>query len=151
MKGLAIAVVIVMILGVSCAKKEEAEAPEPAETQKQAEATKVVQPTPPGSIRASHILISHEGAPKTGATRTKEEAKQLADELLAKIEADGDFEELAEAYSDCPSSAKQGDLGFFRKGQMVKPFDDAVFALEVDEISGIVETQFGYHIIKRTQ
>ena len=151
MKGLALALIVVMILIISCAKKEEAEAPEPAEAQKQTEAPKVVQPTPPGSIRTSHILISHKGAPRTGATRSQEEAKKLAEELLARIQAGESFEDLAEAYSDCPSSAKKGDLGFFKPGRMVKPFDDAAFALEVGEISGIVETQFGYHIIERTQ
>lgn len=151
MKVLAIALVTIMVLTVSCAKKEEAEAPKPAEAEKQAEAPKVVQPVPPGNVRASHILISHKGAPKTGATRTQEEAKQLAEELLARVQAGEIFEDLAEAYSDCPSSARQGDLGFFGKGRMVKPFEDAAFGLEVGGISGIVETEFGYHIIKRTQ
>jgi peptidyl-prolyl cis-trans isomerase C len=131
---------LVCLIALSaCAEKKE---PEPATT---------VQPAPPGSIRASHILISYAGVPGTTATRTKAEAQQLAEGLLARIQAGESFEELAQAYSDCPTAEKQGDLGFFKKGRMVKPFEDAAFALEPGQVSGIVETKFGYHIIKRTQ
>ncbi|MFC1800025.1 peptidylprolyl isomerase [Candidatus Eisenbacteria bacterium] len=111
----------------------------------------IVQSAPPGQIRASHVLISHRGAPRTGATRSKEEALALAKDLLSRIKAGEIFEEVAEAYSDCPSSQKGGDLGFFPKGQMVKPFEEAAFGLEQGDVSGLAETQFGYHIIKRTQ
>ena len=133
--------IAVLALVVGCAKEREPEGKE------------VVQPAPPGNIRASHILISHVGAPRTEATRTKEEAAELAEEILARIKAGEDFEDLARRYSDCPTAQSErcGDLGFFSKGKMVKPFEDAAFALEAGEISGIVETQFGYHIIKRTQ
>ena len=132
---------VVVFLGFGCAKEKEPEGRE------------VVQPTPPGSIRASHILISYAGAPRTQATRTKAEALQLAEEIQAKLKAGEGFEDLARRYSDCPSAGaeRSGDLGFFTKGKMVKPFEDAAFALKVGQISGIVETQFGYHIIKRTQ
>jgi parvulin-like peptidyl-prolyl isomerase len=128
-----------LILVVACAEKKEPEA------------TKTVQPVPPGNIRASHILISYAGVPRTTATRNKDEAKELVDDLAARLEAGESFEELAQGYSDCPSSEKEGDLGFFQKGRMVKPFEDAAFALKPGEVSGVVETQFGYHIIKRTQ
>ena len=156
MKGLILILVLAMALMAGCSAKEEAETTETADAAKteaadKAEETKVVQPCPPGNIRASHILVSHSGAPRTGATRSKEEAKAMAEEIQGKLEAGESFEELAKAYSDCPSSQKGGDLGFFPKGQMVKPFEEAAFGLEVNDVSGIVETQFGYHIIMRTQ
>jgi peptidyl-prolyl cis-trans isomerase C/peptidyl-prolyl cis-trans isomerase SurA len=145
------ALIIGMIFTLGCAEEGAETQQETAEAKKVEEAPKVVQPTPPGSVRASHILVSHSGAPRTGATRTQAEAKELADEILAKVEAGESFEELAKTYSDCPSAEKGGDLGFFQKGRMVKPFEDATYALEVGNTSGVVETQFGYHIIKRTQ
>lgn len=139
MRKVVLGVLVCLIALTACAEKKE---PEPAKT---------VQPVPPGSIRASHILISYAGIPRTTATRSKEEAQQLAQDLLARIKAGESFDELAQAYSDCPSSENQGDLSFFKKGRMVKPFEDAAFSLEPGGVSGIVETQFGYHIIKRTQ
>jgi parvulin-like peptidyl-prolyl isomerase len=134
---LVLAVISVLMLG--CAQEKEPEAP------------KVVQPVPPGNIRASHILISYQGIPQINATRTKEEAKALAEDLLARVQAGESFDELARTHSDCPTAEKGGDLGFFKEGRMVKPFEDAAFALKADEISGVVETKFGYHLIKRTQ
>lgn len=136
-----LALVAVLILVVGCVKEREPEG------------KKVVQPAPPGHIRASHILVSYAGAPQTEATRTKEEAASLAADLLARIKNGGDFEDLARRYSDCPTarSERSGDLGFFKKGRMVKPFEDAAFALEAGEVSGIIETKYGYHIIMRTQ
>ena len=86
-------------------------------------------------VRASHILV-----------QTEEEAK----ELLAKLEDGADFAELAKEYSMCPSKRDGGDLKFFGKGMMVKPFEDAAFALEVGQVSEPVETQFGWHLIKLT-
>jgi len=112
---------------------------------------KFVQPLPPGNVRASHILISYKGTPVTEATRSQAEAKKLAEDLLVRIKNGENFADLAANYSDCPSAEAGGDLGPFPKGRMVKPFDDAAFALKPNQVSGIVETQFGYHIIKRTQ
>jgi len=91
--------------------------------------------THPDIVRASHILI-------------KDEAK--AKEVLAKAQApNADFAALAKEYSeDTGSAANGGDLDYFTKDQMVKPFSDAAFALKPDNISGLVKTEFGYHIIK---
>jgi len=86
------------------------------------------------SIRARHILVDHD--------------YEIQD-LLKKIEEGKTFEELAKDFSKCPSGQQGGDLGHFSKGQMVKPFEEAAFALEVGEVSGPVQTQFGYHLIKR--
>lgn len=102
-------------------------------------------------VRASHILIK----PKTdtaGADPNEEkaEAKAKAEDLLKQIKEGADFAELAKANSDCPSAAKGGDLNFFGKGQMVAPFEKAAFAMEIGKVSDIVETRFGYHIIKVT-
>lgn len=90
------------------------------------------------------------GSARSTATRSKDEAKTEIDALLNQLENGGDFAALAQAHSDCPSGAKGGDLGKFGPGQMVKPFSDTAFALDVGGMSGVVETEFGYHIIKRT-
>lgn len=105
-------------------------------------------------LGASHILISHKDSsrPKPTVTRTKEEAKKLADEIHAEAIKEGaDFAELAKKHSDGPSAPRGGDLGTFEKGRMVPAFEEAVFALKVGEVSKPVETQFGFHVILRTQ
>lgn len=104
--------------------------------------------TMPEQLRARHILITVD--PKAGDA-DKQKARAKADELLKQLKAGGDFEKLAKEHSGCPSSKNGGDLGYFSKGQMVKPFEDAAWALKPGELSGVVETQFGYHIIKLTE
>ncbi|WP_051412126.1 peptidylprolyl isomerase [Halonatronum saccharophilum] len=94
-------------------------------------------------VRASHILVRNHD-------KDDEEAKAIAEEVLTKLEAGEDFGELAKEYSEDGSAANGGDLGFFGRGQMVGPFEEKAFALETGEVSGLVETQFGYHIIKVT-
>jgi peptidyl-prolyl cis-trans isomerase C len=87
-------------------------------------------------VKASHILV-----------QTLEEAQQLR----SQISTFEDFSMLAKTKSMCPSSRQGGDLGPFGKGMMVKPFEDAAFGLEVGNVSGPVQTQFGYHLIFRTE
>ncbi|MBQ6247229.1 MAG: peptidylprolyl isomerase [Kiritimatiellae bacterium] len=103
----------------------------------------------PEQVEASHILIKLDGADATNET-AKAAAKAKAEALRAQILAGTNFAELAAIHSDCPSKAQGGSLGFFRRGQMVKPFEDAAFALGTNEVSEVVETQFGFHVIKVT-
>ncbi|MDR6538214.1 peptidylprolyl isomerase [Variovorax soli] len=97
--------------------------------------------------RASHILIS---APSGAPAAEREKARAKAQQLLAEIKkAPGSFADLARKNSQDPGSAeKGGDLDFVTRGAMVKPFEDAMFALKKGEISDVVETEFGYHIIQ---
>ncbi|MEW6673822.1 MAG: peptidylprolyl isomerase [Thermodesulfobacteriota bacterium] len=99
----------------------------------------------PEKIRASHILIKVD--PQADSEQ-KAEARQQLEQLQQKLDAGEDFGALAKAFSQGPSSSRNGDLGYFGRGQMVKPFEDAAFALNPGEVSGIVETNFGYHLIK---
>ncbi len=104
----------------------------------------------PEQVRASHILI-RPADPNTDPNQAKAQAKAKAEEVLKKVKDGGDFAALAKENSDCPSKALGGDLGLFPRDRMVKPFADAAFAMKVGEISNLVETQFGYHIIKVTE
>lgn len=136
------------------AKAEPAAAPKPQPT---ATATAVATaPKPPSDERvgAAHVLVAYKGALRANpkVTRSKEEAKKLADDVAAKAKKGEDFAELAKKYSDGPSGPKGGALGApFNRRQMVKPFSDAAFDLQVNQVSGVVETKFGFHVIKRTQ
>lgn len=89
----------------------------------------------PEQAKASHILVDTE---------------DQANEIKTEIEGGLSFEEAAGKYSKCPSNAKGGDLGFFGQGQMVPEFETAVFSMEVGEMSAPVQTQFGFHLIKKT-
>ncbi|KND59130.1 Peptidyl-prolyl cis-trans isomerase PpiD [Candidatus Burkholderia verschuerenii] len=104
-----------------------------------------------GEGRASHILIN---APKDMSAADKAKAKQKAEDILAQVKAHPDqFAQIAEKNSDDPGSAgKGGDLGYFARGQIAggKAFDDAAFGLKKGEVSSIVESDFGYHIIQAT-
>jgi len=101
----------------------------------------------PEQIQASHILFMVQ----EGATDADRAAKRKdAEEALTQLQGGADFAVVATEHSDCPSSSKGGDLGSFGRGQMVPPFEEVAFALKPGEMSGIVETRFGYHIIKVT-
>ncbi len=104
-------------------------------------------------ISASHVLVAYKGSQRAKATvtRTKEEAQKRAQEVRAKAAKGADFAELASEYSDDSSASKGGDLGSFGKTSMVKPFADAAFALKVGDVSEVVESEFGFHVIQRTK
>jgi peptidyl-prolyl cis-trans isomerase C len=112
--------------------------------------TNVGQFETPDEVRASHILIQ----PATGAdvdpNVAKAEARGQIEALLTQIREGADFAELASEHSNCPSAAQGGDLDFFKRGDMVPEFDEAAFAMQPGEVSDVVETQFGFHIIKVT-
>ena len=99
---------------------------------------------------ASHILI---GAGASASPEAKAEAKKKAEQVLAEVKKNpAKFAELAKKYSQDPGSAeKGGDLGTFGRGSMVKPFEDAAFSMKPGEVSGLVQSDFGYHIIKLTE
>ncbi len=111
-------------------------------------------------VKASHILISLDTSdPNTDPNDAKAKAMDKAEDILKQLKAGADFAALAMEHSDCPSGKGGGDLGFGNKsnpeegvrGSWVPPFEKAAFALQPGQISGIVETQFGYHIIKVTE
>ncbi|MCG8425709.1 MAG: peptidylprolyl isomerase [Proteobacteria bacterium] len=101
-------------------------------------------------VRASHILLMYQGSMRSSATRSKEDARTHMDQIKSELDSGGSFENLARQHSDCPSGAKGGDLGSFGRGQMVKEFEDTAFALQVGATSDVIETPFGFHLIKRT-
>jgi len=103
--------------------------------------------TQPEQVRASHILVKVD--PKADEA-TKQAARKKIEDVQAKLKNGGDFAELAKQYSEGPSNVKGGDLGYFQHGQMVKPFEEVAFATMPGEVSDIVETNFGYHLIKVT-
>ena len=152
-------------LGLACAELTEpgpsagqsTPAPAPTPVAVSAAAAAPTPPTrPPAApqeqIKASHVLIAYKAARRSRASRTKAEAKKLADAVLKRAKAGEDFADLARKHSDDPSAkAKGGDLGSFHRGMMVKPFADAAFALKPGEVSDVVETEFGFHVIRRTE
>ncbi len=86
-------------------------------------------------VRASHILV---------------DSKEKAQNIKEQLDNGKSFEQLAKEASECPSSEKGGDLGFFGKGDMVKPFERKAFSMDVGDVSGPVKTEFGHHLIKKT-
>jgi len=110
-----------------------------------------VPPTTSARMAASHILVAYAGSLKAlpNVTRSREEALARAKEVRTKILAGGDFAELAKQYSDDPTGPRGGSLGGFMAGTMVEPFEKATQALPVGGISEVVDTPFGFHVIRR--
>lgn len=109
---------------------------------------------PPESVAAQHVLIAYRGAKNAppGVKRSKAAAKTLAEEVATKAKAGSDFSALVQEYSEDPGTKERlGSVGKFTPDKMVKPFSDAAFELRVDEVSAPVETEFGFHVIKRNQ
>ncbi|HEY6723420.1 MAG TPA: peptidylprolyl isomerase [Polyangiaceae bacterium] len=109
---------------------------------------------PPESVAAQHVLIAYRGAKNApaGVKRTKAAAKTLAEEVATKAKAGADFSALVQEYSEDPGTKDRlGSVGKFTPDKMVKPFSEAAFQLRVDEVSAPVETEFGFHVIKRNQ
>jgi len=100
-------------------------------------------PLHPEAVKIAHILLEVEPSQET-----LDSAKARAQRVLDMINDGGDFAELAQEYSEDPSAEAGGDLGYFGRGDLVKEFEDAAYALKIGEVSDIVKTQFGYHIIK---
>jgi hypothetical protein len=108
----------------------------------------------PSQIAARHLLVMHRDSRSAPPTilRTRAEARARAEKALAAVKAGAVFEDIVAEYSDEPGAAERGgDLGKFPRRQMVKKFSDAAFLLQVGEVSGVVETDFGFHVIKRTE
>jgi NIMA-interacting peptidyl-prolyl cis-trans isomerase 1 len=111
---------------------------------------------PEGKIRAAHLLVKHCNSRRASSwkqaeiTRTPEEARKILEGYENQIKTrQVTLGELASSESDCSSARKRGDLGYFGRGEMQKEFEDAAFALEKGEMSGIVETASGLHLIER--
>ena len=101
-------------------------------------------------ISASHILIMHTESRNSESKLSKNDALKLANDLHKKLTDDLNvFKDLAIKHSSCSSAQYGGSLGEFGKGVMVKQFEDAAFSLKVNELSNPIETEFGYHLIKR--
>ncbi len=136
----------------SSATTTSSAAPAPSSASSAPPAVSANPAKPPSKISARHVLIQWMGAERAPASivRTREQARAVAEDVLRRARAGEDFTRLAVEFSDEPGAANRGgSLGRFGKGQMVRSFEDAAFKLAPGEISDIVESSFGYHVILR--
>lgn len=117
-------------------------------------ATRAVMQRGPETVRVAHFLVMHIGSQRApeSVTRTREQALERAQRAVAELRGGRAFVDVVREYSDEPGAGERGgDLGRVRRGMMVRAFEDAAFALGVNETSGIVETEFGFHVIRRSE
>ncbi|KAJ7841836.1 hypothetical protein B0H13DRAFT_2099231 [Mycena leptocephala] len=131
--------------------------PELTEEQADALVSAAQQSMRSGQVRASHLLVKHSGSRRPSSwkenkiTRSKEEAIEILRGYQAQIGTSADkFAELAQKHSDCSSHEKGGDLGWFGHGQMQKPFEEAAYGLQVGQISDVISTDSGVHLVMRS-
>ncbi|PHH64682.1 hypothetical protein CDD81_4123 [Ophiocordyceps australis] len=117
-----------------------------------------VSGVPEGKIRAAHLLVKHRDSRRPSSwreseiTRSKDEAREIIEGLETRIKSGTDsLGDLALSESDCSSARKRGDLGYFGRGDMQKEFEDAAFALGIGDLSTVVETASGLHLIERLE
>lgn len=123
-----------------------------AECLERAAAKPEKKPNEPASIRVSHVLVKHrDSASPAGATRSRGEACLRAAEALDKLTSGGKLDEIVGAYSDSKGASGDGDLGSVTRDGLEPPFADAAFALESGQLSNVVETRHGFHVIVRTE
>ena len=106
--------------------------------------------TVPPQVRASHILVKTDGQDEETKCKARAKIDSIRARVTGDINVEKAFADAARENSDCPSGSEGGDLGWFGPGQMVPEFDKAAFEMKVDEISDVVETQFGFHILRKT-
>lgn len=128
---------------------KDAPAPSEAEVEKFYNENPEAFEAPP-EVRASHVLVKTEGLDDAGKAKAKAKIEGLLARIKGEINVEAAFAAAAKEHSDCPSGAQGGDLGWFGHGMMVPEFDQAAFALKDGELSGVVETQFGYHVLLKT-
>jgi hypothetical protein len=151
--------VLAAIFALGCDDKPKASpAPKPSASSAPLPSAVVAPPVAsapvPEQIICQNILVSYVGAQKAPRklSRTKDEARKRV-ELVASLAKDSpdDFDELVKKWSDDPSAERLGSTGLIKRGDVVKPFADAAWGLQIGQVTGVVETPFGFHVIKRTQ
>ena len=126
----------------------------PVETVDPANPSASLADAPPEEISAQHLLVMYQGSKSAAKSikRSREEARARANDALDAIKRGQDFDKVVSAYTDEPGGgARRGSLGKFSRDRMVKAFSDAAFALKVGEISTVIESPFGFHVIRRLE